>query len=168
MTFSRRTRVSHRPLESENALARAVGARRVAAGTSGALLDLTVSNPTTAGLPYDAQAITTALASSDVLAYEPRPLGLVSARGFISADYVASGIEVSSARIAITASTSEAYAVLFKLLCDPGDEILVSPGSRRSKGPSSGRTRWSTPVVGMSISAPSPARSPIERGRSSS
>jgi alanine-synthesizing transaminase len=125
MTFSRRTRVSHRPLESENALARAVGARRVAAGTSGALLDLTVSNPTTAGLPYDAHAITTALASSDVLAYEPRPLGLVSARGFISADYVASGIEVSSARIAITASTSEAYAVLFKLLCDPGDEILV-------------------------------------------
>ncbi len=83
-------------------------------------LDLTVSNPTTAGLPYAAEAIRAALGSARSLVYEPDPLGLRSARERIAADE-----GVALGKVAITASTSEAYAILFKLLSDPGDEILV-------------------------------------------
>src|SRR6185437_1875960 len=61
-----------------------------------------------------------ALASADALLYEPAPFGLASAR-----EAVARAIGVARARVVLTASTSEAYAFLFKLLCDPGDEVLV-------------------------------------------
>jgi aspartate/methionine/tyrosine aminotransferase len=87
---------------------------------SASLLDLTTSNPTRAGIPYDARAITEALADPRALVYEPAPLGLVSAR-----EAAARELGIASSRVAITASTSEAYAVLFKMLCDPGDEVLV-------------------------------------------
>lgn len=113
MTFSRRT-AQH---DETNALTRAAAARAD-------LLDLTVSNPTTAGLPYDPELLR-ALAAPGALAYRPHALGLPEARAAVSADYRARGFEVPAERIAITASTSEAYAVLFKLLCDPGDEVLV-------------------------------------------
>jgi aspartate/methionine/tyrosine aminotransferase len=118
--FSRRTRIDPRPRESENALTRAVAARR-----GSTMLDLTVSNPTNAGLPYDGARITAALASPRALVYEPAPLGLPGARAAISAEYAAQGLEVPPGHVAITASTSEAYAILFKTLCDPGDEVLV-------------------------------------------
>jgi alanine-synthesizing transaminase len=115
-----RTRISFstRSLQEDvpNPLARAVAEAR----TRGGLIDLTVSNPTTAGLPYDAETIARALADPRALTYEPHPLGLASAR-----EAVAQEIGQPASRIAITASTSEAYAVLFKMLCDPGDEILV-------------------------------------------
>lgn len=84
------------------------------------MLDLTVSNPTTAGIAYDERAILGAFSDARMLTYEPHPLGLGSAR-----EAVAREIGSDARRIAITASTSEAYAVLFKMLCDPGDEILV-------------------------------------------
>ena len=100
-----------------NALTRAVTAAR-AAGTK--LLDLTVSNPTGAGLPYAEDAILAALADPRALVYEPNALGLPCAR-----EAVAKEIGWDARRIALTASTSEAYAVLFKMLCDPGDEVLV-------------------------------------------
>src|SRR5688572_87877 len=76
------------------------------------LLDLTVSNPTTAGLPYAEKEILEALADPRALVYEPHPLGVPCAR-----EAVAKEIGWHAARIALTASTSEAYAVLFKMLC---------------------------------------------------
>jgi alanine-synthesizing transaminase len=121
MTFSRRTSLGVSP---PSALARALEAARGAGRPP--VLDLTASNPTTVGLPYDAQAITSSIGTSRSLVYEPTPFGLRSAREAVATQhYAASGIEVRPEQVAITASTSEAYAVLFKMLCDPGDEILV-------------------------------------------
>lgn len=99
-----------------NRLTRALADAR----TRGPVLDLTVSNPTTAGIAYDERAILSSFSDARLLRYEPHPLGLASARAA-----VAGHIGHDAMRIALTASTSEAYAVLFKTLCDPGDEILV-------------------------------------------
>ena len=89
------------------------------------LLDLTTSNPTKASIPYDRDAILSALAQPGALVYEPAPFGLAPARGAVAHDLSTHGPPVDPARIVLTASTSEAYAFLFKLLCDPGDEVLV-------------------------------------------
>jgi hypothetical protein len=83
------------------------------------LLDLTESNPTRAGISYPA-GIVEALADSRVLRYEPEAFGLPAAREAVAAAY-----GTRPARVAMTASTSEAYSWLFKLLCDPGDEVLI-------------------------------------------
>jgi alanine-synthesizing transaminase len=83
------------------------------------LIDLTLSNPTTAGIEYPADALA-ALASSDGLRYEPSPFGLRSAR-----EAIARTLNQPADRVVLTASTSDAYSVLFKLLCDPGDAVLV-------------------------------------------
>ncbi len=108
---------------SPNALARALAARR-AAGRP--LLDLTLSNPTRAGLPYDGAAILAALAQPSVLTHAPAPLGPAPAREAVAADLRAAGVvDAQAARIVLTASTSEAYAWLFKVLCDPGDDVLA-------------------------------------------
>jgi alanine-synthesizing transaminase len=88
------------------------------------LLDLTLSNPTEAGLPPFSQALA-ALQAARGHRYEPEPLGLRSAREAVSAWMGAHAVPVAPERIVLTASTSEAYAFLFKLLCDPGDEVLV-------------------------------------------
>jgi aspartate/methionine/tyrosine aminotransferase len=85
-------------------------------------LDLTVSNPTRADIPYDQTAILDALRDERALVYEPAPFGLRSAREAVSREL---GSAVPSSRVVLTASTSEAYAFLFKLLCDPGDDVLV-------------------------------------------
>jgi alanine-synthesizing transaminase len=89
------------------------------------ILDLTESNPTRAGLNYAAGELLSALADSRALRYDPDPRGLLSAREAVSEHYARRGVEVPAARILLTASTSEAYSYLFKLLTDPGDEILV-------------------------------------------
>jgi len=89
------------------------------------LLDLTQSNPTEAGIPYERERILAALSDPRALRYRPDPLGLLSAREAISAEWKRRGVGVSPERILVTASTSEAYGLLFKLLCDAGDEILV-------------------------------------------
>ena len=91
----------------------------------GAVLDLTTSNPTTASIPYDRDAILSALALPPSLVYQPAPFGLDSARQAVAQELSAHGPPVDAAHVALTASTSEAYAFLFKLLCDPGDEVLV-------------------------------------------
>ncbi len=106
---------------SPNPLARLLAEKRA----SGApVLDLTESNPTRAGISYPAN-ILDALRSGQSLRYEPSPRGLLTAREAVAAYYAERGREVCPDRILLTASTSEAYAYLFKLLADPGDEILT-------------------------------------------
>jgi len=117
MRLSRRSEHETR----QNALSVALSSRR-AAGLP--VIDLTVSNPTTAGVVYDQDAITRALGDGAVLTYEPAPFGLDSAR-----KVVAQYNDVDSRRVVLTASTSEAYAFLWKALCDPDDEVLVSAPS---------------------------------------
>lgn len=104
-----------------NALADAL-ARLRARGD--ALLDLTESNPTRAGLAAPAEMLAP-LASPASAAYDPHPFGLPEAREAVAADYRRAGVDVTADRLVLTASTSEAYSFLFKLLCDPGDEVLV-------------------------------------------
>lgn len=84
------------------------------------ILDLTQSNPTAAGIVYP--QIFDALASPAVINYEPVARGLLRAREAVSEYYESA---VPPARILLTSSTSEAYTYLFKLLCDPGSEVLV-------------------------------------------
>jgi alanine-synthesizing transaminase len=105
-----------------NALALAL-ARARAQGRP--ILDLTESNPTRAGVSYDRSAILSALALPASLLYEPSPFGLGTAREAVALDLAAQGAKVDARRVVLTASTSEAYAFLFKLLCDAGDEVLV-------------------------------------------
>jgi aspartate/methionine/tyrosine aminotransferase len=122
MTFSLRTSQHDAP----NPLSEAVAAARARASSGGRpLLDLTVGNPTAADLPYATAEILAALADPRGLVYEPEPLGIASAREAVARDWTARGTPVDASRIVLTASTSEAYAALFKVLCDPGDEILV-------------------------------------------
>lgn len=88
------------------------------------LTDLTLSNPTEAGFTYP-RSLLAPLADPAALRYDPDPLGRLSAREAVSQEYARRGIAVPPDRIVLTASTSEAYSLLFKLLCDPGDEVLV-------------------------------------------
>nr|MBA3296990.1 pyridoxal phosphate-dependent aminotransferase [Acidobacteriota bacterium] len=88
------------------------------------LFDLTATNPTTAEIAYP-RDILAPLAAAAALEYRPEPFGLRSARDAVSRDYARLGTRVDSARIVLTASTSDAYSLLFKLLCNPGDEVLI-------------------------------------------
>jgi aspartate/methionine/tyrosine aminotransferase len=106
---------------AENALARAEAEAR-ASGQP--LLDLTVSNPTQIGLHYPEDQIATAFAGAANAPYQPNPLGLSSARAAVVADYARRGVHLSPEQILLTASSSESYALLFKLLGDPGQDVL--------------------------------------------
>ena len=86
--------------------------------------DLTVSNPTRVGLPYPRDLLVP-LAASEALAFDPDPLGIVSAREAVAAYMAGRGVPVRPDRVILTASTSEAYGLLFKVLCDPGDDVLI-------------------------------------------
>jgi aspartate/methionine/tyrosine aminotransferase len=88
------------------------------------IIDLTESNPTRAGVEYPSDLIAP-LAGPKGLVYEPHPLGRLDARQAIARDYARRALTVDADRIVLTASTSEAYSVLFKLLADAGDEVLV-------------------------------------------
>lgn len=89
------------------------------------IIDLTVSNPTSVGLEYPVAEIRKLLSSPEVMSYRPDPLGLESARRAVQRLYLGREIEVETRDIVLTASTSEAYGYLFKLLADPGDRLLV-------------------------------------------
>lgn len=89
------------------------------------LLDLIGSNPTHAGILYPSDEILVALPNPSVLRYDPEPSGMLRARQAVAAYYEERGIAAAPEQFLLTASTSEAYAYLFKLLCDPGDEVLV-------------------------------------------
>ena len=91
------------------------------------ILDLTVSNPTRAGLEYDSRAILAALGSARALDYDPQAKGLREAREAV-AGYCRSehGIQsLDAERVVLTTSTSEGYSYVFRLLCNAGDELLV-------------------------------------------
>src|SRR3954468_15993383 len=100
-----------------NALSQVIAAQR-RSGT--AIVALTETNPTAAGFTYPPQLLEP-LANPRGLEYEPQPLGLWSARAAVAADFRRRGIVISADRVVLTSSTSEAYALLFKLLCDAGD-----------------------------------------------
>jgi alanine-synthesizing transaminase len=93
------------------------------------LFDLTVSNPTRCGFAYDAESILAPLNNRAALEYEPDPRGLRPAREAVSLYYRDHTAAVDPDQIFLTTSTSEAYSFLFRLLCDPGDEVLFGqPG----------------------------------------
>ena len=89
------------------------------------LFDLTLSNPTECGFTYDESAILAALHSPASLRYEPAAQGLLSAREAVAAYYRQNNANIPPSDLFLTTSTSEAYSYLFRLLCNPGDEILV-------------------------------------------
>ena len=92
-------------------------------------LDLTESNPTRCGFPYQAKAVLAALADPRGMVYEPDPRGLRPAREAVAAYYRDHGRAVEPDHIVLASGTSEAYGMLFKLLAQPGDEIMVpKPG----------------------------------------
>jgi alanine-synthesizing transaminase len=111
--FSTRTPADFRPNPLSEARARA----RVR-------FDLTISNPTQCGIAYPQELLRT-IGGDEGLVYRPDPRGLEGARTAVAREYERHGITADPKRIVLTASTSEAYAFLFKLLCEPGDAVLV-------------------------------------------
>lgn len=87
-------------------------------------IDLTESNPTRAGFEYPPDLLAP-LGDARGLRYAPSPLGAMEARRAVAADYERQGVTVPPDRIVLTASTSDSYSLLFKLLADAGDEVLV-------------------------------------------
>src|SRR5262245_503222 len=106
---------------SANRLTRALMERRRMAQP---VIDLTESNPTQAGFEYPPDLLAP-LADPRGLIYAPEAFGLPEARRAVAAEYARRGVSVEVERIGLTASTSEAYSLLFKLLIEPGDEVLV-------------------------------------------
>jgi aspartate/methionine/tyrosine aminotransferase len=114
------------PLEP-NRFAQALDAHR---RSGKPLLDLAASNPTTCGFDYPGSEILSAISDPRALQYSPESKGILSAREVVAAYYagrlgfgICSG-NVDPGQIILTAGTSEAYAYIFRLLCEPGDEIL--------------------------------------------
>ncbi|HKD60443.1 MAG TPA: pyridoxal phosphate-dependent aminotransferase [Terracidiphilus sp.] len=121
MRFSKRTEWN----TEESALARA-HRERLRAGLP--IADLTASNPTRCGFEYDPELLSV-LTETNALDYDPQPKGLLSAREAVCGYYADHDVQVLSERVVLTTSTSEAYGFLFKLLCDPGSEIVApQPG----------------------------------------
>jgi aspartate/methionine/tyrosine aminotransferase len=109
----------------ETAWARALGARR---RTGLPILDLTASNPTQCGFAYDSDLLL-ALAADTARVYDPDPLGMHTAREAVCGYYADHGAQVSPDQIVLTTSTSEGYSWLFRLLCDPGDAVMIAQPS---------------------------------------
>ena len=118
--FSQRTNWRLTP----NALTRALEEAR-ASGQQ--ILDLTVSNPTQAGVRPDSEIVLAALANPEAMHYDPQPRGLLAARQAVCRYYRESHevFDLDPERVILTTSTSEAYSYVFRLLCNPADEILV-------------------------------------------
>jgi aspartate/methionine/tyrosine aminotransferase len=121
-TFARRTDWNLTPN-------RFTQAHQVALREGRKVLDLTVSNPTRAGLEYDETAILDALRNPKSLDYDPQPKGLRSARHAVAEYYKcgagALACVIDPENTVLTTSTSEGYSYVFRLLCNPDDEVLV-------------------------------------------
>jgi len=118
--FSQRTNWQLSP----NALTRAIAEAR-ASGEK--ILDLTLSNPTEAGIRPDPEIVLAALANPEAMHYDPQPRGLLKARQAVCSYYRESHqvFDLDPERLILTTSTSEAYSHIFRLMCNPGDEVLV-------------------------------------------
>jgi len=93
------------------------------------VLDLTISNPTRAGFAFNETTILDALRNPKSLDYDPQPKGLRRSRETV-AEYYKCGAgaparEIDAENIVLTTSTSEGYSYVFRLLCNPEDEVLV-------------------------------------------
>ena len=120
--FSERTRWNL----AENRLSRTLAEVR-ASGES--ILDLTASNPTECGFTYDEAGIQRAFAQPAMRFYLPNPRGIMSAREAVAAYYDRQQIHVAADDLILTSGTSEAYSFVFRLLCNPGDRVLIpAPG----------------------------------------
>ena len=90
------------------------------------ILDLTASNPTQCGFHYDASAILSAFQNPAALTYDPQPKGTLAARQEVARYYLHDHrTVVNPESLVLTTSTSEAYSYVFRLLCNPGDELLL-------------------------------------------
>jgi aspartate/methionine/tyrosine aminotransferase len=105
-----------------NRLSEALAAHRSAGKP---LIDLTASNPTECGFMYDREKILSALANPRSLSYEPEPKGLHAAREAVVGYYADRGARVAASDMLLTTSTSEAYSFVLRILCNPGDEVLI-------------------------------------------
>jgi aspartate/methionine/tyrosine aminotransferase len=119
MNFSKRTswNLAENELTTQARLRRATGQE---------LLDLTISNPTECGFRYETAALLAPLADPAALRYTPEPFGMASAREAVALYYRDHGATIEPSDICLATSTSEAYSYLFRLLCDPGDEVLAA------------------------------------------
>jgi alanine-synthesizing transaminase len=116
--FSERVPPSLEPNRIAQAVRRARDAHRP-------LIDLTVTNPTSVGIDYGSE-ILQPLSDLAGITYAPHPFGLSVARQAVAEDYARKGLMMDPDRIVLTSSTSEAYSLLFKLLCAPsGDAVMV-------------------------------------------
>lgn len=117
--FSRRTAWDLRP----NAIARRRAERELEKRPP--RFDLTEGNPTRVGLGWEGDALRAALDVHGAERYEPEPQGLELARKAIAAHHASRGVAMRADSLFVTASTSDAYSWIFKLLADPGDAVLV-------------------------------------------
>jgi alanine-synthesizing transaminase len=118
--FSQRTNWHLAP----NALTRAIQEVR-ASGQE--ILDLTISNPTESGVRLDPEVVLGALVNPEAMRYDPQPRGLLEARKAVCHYYREAHevFDLNPEQLILTTSTSEAYSYVFRLLCNPGDQILV-------------------------------------------
>ncbi|MFN2441223.1 MAG: pyridoxal phosphate-dependent aminotransferase [Thermoanaerobaculia bacterium] len=100
-------------------------AREEAVARGQELIDLTESNPTRAGIEYPVAELGELLRKSASAPYDPDPLGMRSAREALAEHLASEGDPVHPDDLVLTCSTSEAYSYLFKILADPGDEIVT-------------------------------------------
>lgn len=91
------------------------------------IFDLTISNPTEAGVRPNSEAVLGALVNPEAAHYDPQPSGLLEARKAVCHYYREAHrvFDLDPERLLLTTSTSEAYSYVFRLLCNPGDEVLV-------------------------------------------
>jgi alanine-synthesizing transaminase len=116
--FSRRTAWKLEPNRFTQAIREALLSNRE-------ILDLTVSNPTRAGISYEDAAVLDAFRNKKVLDYDPQPKGLVSAREAVASYYRERGEGIGAENLVLTTCTSEGYSYVLRLLANPGDEVLV-------------------------------------------
>jgi aspartate/methionine/tyrosine aminotransferase len=93
--------------------------------SGGEMVDLTISNPTRAAITYDKVAILDSLRNGESLDYDPQPKGLRRARAAVTDYYDSRGEQLDPESLLLTSGTSEGYSYVFRLLANPGDEILV-------------------------------------------